>query len=85
MTMRMNLIDEAKQIREKDYRQGTSRYGSILLSGLADLRHKQGKYDEALPMYEEALRIFIKFLGENHPTTQTLRGHLESCRAEMEQ
>ena len=28
----------------------------------------QGKYDEALQMYEDALRIFKKTLGDEHPS-----------------
>ena len=36
----------------------------------------QGKYDEAMPLYEEAIAIFKKVLGEEHPNVAILMNNL---------
>ena len=36
-------------------------------NGMAIVYDEQGKYDEALAMYEKALSIRLKKLGDDHP------------------
>ena len=36
----------------------------------------QGKLDEAAPLYEQAIGIFKKVLGEDHPNVATLLNNL---------
>ena len=36
----------------------------------------QGKYNEATPMYQKALAIYIKALGEEHPSVAITFGNL---------
>jgi tetratricopeptide (TPR) repeat protein len=42
------------------------------LNNLAGLYESQGKYEEAEPLYQRAITIFLEKLGENHPNTQTV-------------
>jgi hypothetical protein len=42
------------------------------------LYYFQGKYEEAEPLYLQALAIAEQALGENHPTTVKIRENLES-------
>ena len=44
---------------------------------------KQGKYDEAAPMYHKALAIKIKTLGEEHPSVATTYDNLAQVCADM--
>ncbi|HEX8367192.1 MAG TPA: tetratricopeptide repeat protein, partial [Pyrinomonadaceae bacterium] len=50
------------------------------LNNLAGVYQLQGKYDEALSLFEESLRIFENTLPENHPNIQMVRNSLERCR-----
>jgi len=43
------------------------------LNNLAGLYESQGRYDEAEPLYLEALRICDRTLGSEHPNTVTVR------------
>jgi len=43
----------------------------------------KGKYEQALPLYEESVRIFTKVLGEQHPNTKGVKANYESCLEEM--
>jgi tetratricopeptide (TPR) repeat protein len=42
------------------------------LNNLAGLYDSQGRYEEAEPLYLEAINIATQGLGENHPHTQTV-------------
>jgi Tetratricopeptide repeat len=44
----------------------------------------QGKYAEAEPLYERALAIREQHLGQNHPSTQTVRANYVSLLQAME-
>jgi tetratricopeptide (TPR) repeat protein len=48
------------------------------LNNLAYLYDSQGRYQEAEPLYQQALDIAQKVLGENHPNTITIRQNLEA-------
>ena len=52
------------------------------LNSLASLYQAQGRYGDAAPMYEEAIRIWKAALGPNHPDTATGLSNLASlCQA----
>ena len=40
-----------------------------LMNALGRLYEDQGKYDEALPLYEECLQVSKEVLGDRHPNT----------------
>ena len=44
----------------------------------------QGKSKEALPLYQESVRIFKSVLGENHPNAQIVQKGLDACRNALE-
>jgi tetratricopeptide (TPR) repeat protein len=48
------------------------------LNNLAGLYDSQGKFQEAEPLYRQALSIFEQKLGAQHPHTQTVRGNYAS-------
>lgn len=41
------------------------------IHNLANLYYSQGKYEQAEPLYLQALSILFSSLGENHPNTLT--------------
>ncbi len=43
---------------------------------MASVLDRQGKYDEALRIYEEVLNIKVRVLGEEHPSTLTTRHNI---------
>jgi tetratricopeptide (TPR) repeat protein len=45
------------------------------LNNLAVLYKRQGKYEDAEPLYKRALRIREKALGPDHPDTATCRNN----------
>ncbi len=45
---------------------------AIRLNNLALLYESQGRYEEAEPLYLQALEITKKALGDQHPTTITI-------------
>ena len=47
------------------------------LNNLALLYDSQGRYEEAEPLYLQALKIAEKVLGKNHPNTSTIRANYE--------
>ncbi len=55
------------------------------MNNLANLYKNQGKYEEAEPLYIQALEIVERVLGENHPNTVTIRNNLEDLRAKQQQ
>jgi hypothetical protein len=44
---------------------------------LAVMSHNSGDFVEARKFYDRALPIYRKFLGDDHPTTRTVRRNLE--------
>ena len=46
------------------------------LSNLANLYYSQGKYEEAEPLFIQALQLRKQLLGENHPDTATSLNNL---------
>jgi tetratricopeptide (TPR) repeat protein len=48
----------------------------VSLNNLASLHQAQGRYREAEPLYQKALRLHEKVLGSEHPTTLTILGNL---------
>ena len=56
---------------------------AIGLNNLAFLCMEQGKYAEALPLYERAVSIAEAALGPEHPNTKVLRKNLKACQDAM--
>ncbi len=77
-----DLHQQAKAIREKAL---GSLHPDTAQSywWIAVLRFKQENYAEALPMFEEAYKQFVHFLGEDHPRTKNLEQYLISCREKL--
>ncbi|WP_250855409.1 tetratricopeptide repeat protein, partial [Anabaena sp. PCC 7938] len=42
---------------------------AMFLNNLAGLYSSMGRYEEALPLYLQALEIYTNILGINHPDT----------------
>jgi nephrocystin-3 len=57
---------------------------AICMNNLANLYYAKGDYDNAEPLYQQALEIFEKVFGVEHPNTVTIRDNLDDCRAEMD-
>ena len=55
------------------------------LNNLATLYQTQGKYAEAEPLYQQALEIYQRILGSDHPTTQATQTSYISLLEAMEQ
>jgi len=53
------------------------------LNNLAKLYQSQGKYEEAEPLYLQALAIAEQALGENHPNTVKIRENLQMMRQQQ--
>ncbi|MDJ0543174.1 MAG: tetratricopeptide repeat protein [Microcystis sp. M53601_WE4] len=45
--------------------------------------NSQGKYEEAEPLYLQALAIAEQALGENHPNTVKIRKNLQKMRQQQ--
>jgi tetratricopeptide (TPR) repeat protein len=54
------------------------------LNNLAGLYDKQRRYEEAEPLYQEALAMNKQLLGESHPKTIATRQNLERLRQNHE-
>jgi tetratricopeptide (TPR) repeat protein len=54
------------------------------LNNLAALYRSQGKYEEAEPLYLQALEIAERVLGANHPNTVTFRENLKYLRTQQQ-
>ncbi|MCS6283616.1 MAG: tetratricopeptide repeat protein, partial [Dolichospermum sp.] len=50
------------------------------LNNLAGLYESQGKYNQAEPLYQQALNICKQRLGVDHPHTIIVCGNLERLR-----
>jgi len=53
------------------------------LNNLAGLYDSTGQYEQALPLYERALTILQKKLGEQHPNTQTCTENYQGLLRKM--
>ncbi len=53
------------------------------LNNLAYLYKSQGRYEEAEPLFLQALAIAEQALGENHPNTVTIRENLQMMRQQQ--
>ena len=51
-----------------------------LLNKIGSYLHERAEFFEAKKNFERALRIFQNHLGENHPSTRTVRNNLESLK-----
>lgn len=58
-------------------------YVATSLDHLANLYDSQGRYQEAEPLYLQALAIAEQALGENHPTTVKIRENLPKMRQQQ--
>ncbi|MBL8151867.1 MAG: tetratricopeptide repeat protein, partial [Blastocatellia bacterium] len=43
-----------------------------------------GRYEQAEPLFKQALKVFEKVLGSRHPNTQTARNNYNSLLQEKE-
>ena len=57
---------------------------AISLNNLAGLYKNQGRYTEAEPLYLQALELYKKLLGEDHPNTSLITENYESLKQQME-
>ncbi|MBN3924837.1 tetratricopeptide repeat protein, partial [Nostoc sp. NMS4] len=48
----------------------------------ANLYNSQGRYDQAEPLFLQALEIRQQVFGVNHPNTVTVRQNLENLQAQ---
>ena len=55
------------------------------LNNLAGLYHARGRYDDAEPLYDEALSISRRVLGAEHPNTKIMHENYEVLLAEMKE
>ncbi len=55
------------------------------LNNLAELYRKQGKYEQAEPLYQRALAIYKKTFGPHHPSTKTIQGNYTLFLEEKQQ
>ena len=51
-------------------------YVATGLHNLAELYYNQGKYEQALPLFQHSLAIWEKTLGEHHPKVATSLNNL---------
>ncbi len=56
---------------------------AISLNNLAELYSSQGRYEEAEPLFLQALAIAEQALGENHPNTIIFRENLQMLRQQQ--
>jgi len=50
-----------------------------LLNNMGYYLDEIGNYEQALPLYQEASEILTKVLGEQHPSTQTIKRNYLRC------
>ncbi|CAM9890379.1 unnamed protein product, partial [Ectocarpus fasciculatus] len=50
---------------------------------LCIIKRSQEKFTEAIPLFERALSIFTKTLGDNHPNTVIAQNWLEVVREKI--
>ena len=55
------------------------------LGNLALLYHDQGKFELAVPLYEQALAIYESALGTDHPRTVNVRNNYADLQEKMKQ
>jgi tetratricopeptide (TPR) repeat protein len=71
-----------KQIHEQILGQQHPDYATSL-NNLAVLYQSQGKYEQALPLYQQSLIILKQVLGNQHPHTKIVAENYELCRAKI--
>ena len=55
------------------------------LHNLTYLYQYQDQYEQALPLYKQAVEIFTKALGKEHPNTKVIKRNYEMCLMAFEQ
>ena len=55
------------------------------LNNFATIYEHTGRFDEAEPLYDQALAIHRRVLGAEHPNTKIMRGNYEVLLAEMKE
>jgi tetratricopeptide (TPR) repeat protein len=58
---------------------------NLILNNLANVYRDQKKYEEALPLFEQALAIFQEKLGPAHPDTKIAQKNVEETLQAMKQ
>ena len=81
-TEALNILEEAKEIQFKALGDQHFEYGRALNS-LATALRQVGQYNKALPMQEEAVSLFEKFVGLSNQTTLIGVGNLAILYIEM--
>ena len=56
---------------------------ALSLNNLAALYESQGRYTEAEPLYQKALKMLEQLLGVGHPDTMTVRKNYADCLRKM--
>ena len=51
------------------------------MNNLVGLLRDTGRYDEAEPLYEQAVHVITAALGADHPNTRTVRENYETFKA----
>ena len=77
------LLTQALEIRRRTLGRGACPEFAASLAALARHDHAQGKLTEALPLYEQALKIDKEALGENHPETVAIAADLAYLKLEL--
>ncbi|MCL5096136.1 MAG: tetratricopeptide repeat protein [Candidatus Omnitrophica bacterium] len=81
-----SLFFQAEACAAKALAASSRRFGpehpnvALSLNNLAELYRDQGRYEEAEPLYTQALEIAEQTLGQSHPTTKTIRGNLNTLK-----
>ena len=72
--------EQLAEIAKQEFGAGHEK-SATALNNLATNYQATGRYDEAEPLYRQALEVFEATLGAEHPDTQTVRGNLEAFLA----
>ena len=67
-----------------EYGKASIEYATAL-NNLATIYEHTGRFDEAEPLYDQALAIHRRVLGAEHPNTKIMRGNYEVLLAEMKE
>jgi Tetratricopeptide repeat len=69
---------------KRDFLRGEHPDTALILNNLAGLYVRQGRDEEAEPLYVQALRIFEQRLGKEHPDTLMVREIYEDFKRNRE-